>query len=152
MLEQEIAALVHFMETFKLKTYFKELPEGFATPSAFFPPPEIDAEEHSLSTYANTFSLFVKIFDRDSLSAYKIASQLVKEIQNRRKRIPLYDEKGKLTGKNFHITELSAKEIDTGVVQVSLEWKTLTAYDEETYVKAAEFYYNGLATSKEKEV
>lgn len=151
MLEQEIAALVHFMKPYKVKPYFLKLPKNFATPSAFFPPPEIDGEEHSLSTYANTFSLYLKIFDKDSVSAYTIASKLVKSIQNRRKLIPLYDENGKLTDKNFRITKLSAKLIDDGVAQIALEWKTLTAYDEETYTKVSEFYYGGLATSKEKE-
>lgn len=151
MLEQEVAALIHFMEPLGLKNYFKELPEDFVTPSAFFPPPEIDGEEHSLSTYANTFSLFIKIFDRSSLESSTIASQLVKAIQNRRKLIPLYDENGKLTGKNFRVTKLNAKNIDEGVTQISIAWKTLTAYDEETYTKAAQFYYGGLATSREQE-
>lgn len=150
-LEQEIAALVHFVEPYVSKCYFRELPEGFATPSVFFPPPEVDGVEHSLSAYANEFALFMKVFDRDSIGAYAVASKIVEDIQNHRKRIPLYDEKGEITGKNFRVTKLNAKIIDVGVAQIAVEWKTLTAYDEEIYTKAKDFYYSGLATSKVKE-
>lgn len=151
MLEQEIAALVHFMEPLNLKHYFGELPDGFATPSVYFPPPEVDGAEHSLSTYENDFSLYIKIFDKSSMDSYSIASNLVNAIQKRRKRIPLYDEEGNLTGKNFRVTRLNAKIIDVGVTQVYLGWKTLSAYEADTYTKAADFYYGGLATSKIKE-
>ena len=130
MLETEIAALVRFMDPLNLKTYFKELPEGFATPSVYFPPPEVSSGTHSLSAYSNVFS------------------QIEKSILGRRSRIPLYDKDGKPAGKSFRIDKVGIKNIDTGVTQVTLNWKTLTAYDDETYIKAVNFFYEGLATSK----
>ena len=36
MLEQEIAALVRFIEPMGMRPYFGELPEGAATPSVYF--------------------------------------------------------------------------------------------------------------------
>ncbi len=150
MLEQEIAALVRFMEPFKLKTYFKELPEGFVTPSAYFPPPEIASAAHSLTAYCNIFSVFMKVFGKNSAESYYYASQIEKSILGRRGRIPLYDRDGTLNGKCFRIDidKVGIKNIDTGVTQITLDWKTLTAYDDETYIKAVNFFYEGLATSK----
>ncbi len=150
MLEQEIAALVHFLEPLKLKHYFGELPKGFATPSVYFPPPEIDGDQFSVSTYENLFTVYIKVFDRTSMDSFNLASQIVKSIQSRRKRIPLYDEKGKLTGKNFLIVKLNARNIDTGVTQIHISWNTHTAYDEETYTKAARFLYEGLPVSQKE--
>lgn len=147
MLEQEIAALVHFLEPLHLKLYFGELPQGFAIPSAYFPPPEVEGGQFSVSTYENVFTVFVKVFDRTSLESYDMASRIVKAIQSRRKLIPLYDEEGKLTGKNFRIIELGAKNIDAGITQVHMSWKTHAAYDQETYAKAARFFYDGLPAS-----
>lgn len=150
MLEQEIAALVHFLEPLNLKHYFGELPKGFATPSVYFPPPEIDGDQFSVSTYENLFTVYIKVFDRTSMDSFNLASQIVKSIQSRRKRIPLYDEKGKLTGKNFLIVKLNARNIDTGVTQIHISWNTHTAYDEETYTKVARFFYEGLPVSQKE--
>lgn len=144
MLEQEIAALVHFMEPLGVKPYFGELSDGFATPSVYFPPPELDGNQFSVSTYENLFTVFIKVFERTSMESYDLASKIVKSIQSRRKRIPLYDEDGKLTGKNFRIIKLNARNIDAGVTQIQISWKTHTAYDEETYTKASRFFYDGL--------
>lgn len=147
MLEQEIAALVRFIEPMGIQPYFGELPEGVATPSVYFPPPEVDGNQFSVSTYENLFTVFIKIFDRTSMESYNLASKIVKSIQSRRKRIPLYDEDGKLTGKNFRIIKLNARNIDAGVTQIQISWKTHTAYDEETYTKASRFFYDGLPAS-----
>lgn len=150
MLEQEIAALVHFMKPLDMKVYFGELPDGFATPSVYFPPPEVDGNQFSVSTYENLFTVFIKIFDRTSMESFNLASKLVKDIQSRRKKIPLYDENGELTGKNFRIIKLNARNIDAGVTQIQISWKTHTAYDEETYTKAARFFYEGLPVSQKE--
>ena len=150
MLEQEIASLVHFMKPLNLKTYFRELPNDFATPSVYFPPPEVDGNQFSVSTYENLFTVFIKIFDRTSMESFNVASKLVKAIQSRRKRIPLYDENGKLTGKNFRVIKLNARNIDTGVTQLQISWKTHTTYDDETYTKVARFFYEGLPVSQKE--
>lgn len=150
MLEQEIAALVHFLEPLNLKHYFGELPDGFAIPSVYFPPPEVDGDQFSVSTYENLFTVYIKVFGRTSMDSFNIASKIVKSIQSRKKRIPLYDEKGKLTGKNFLIIKLNARNIDAGVTQIHISWKTHIAYDEETYIKANRFYYEGLPASQKE--
>lgn len=147
MLEQEIAALVRFIEPLGMQPYFGELPEGAATPSVYFPPPEVDGNQFSVSTFENLFTVFIKIFDRTSMESYNLASKIVKSIQSRRKQIPLYDKDGKLTGKNLRIIKLNARNIDAGVTQIQISWKTHTAYDEETYTKASRFFYDGLPAS-----
>ena len=145
MLEQEIAALVRFIKPLGMQPYFGELPEGAATPSVYFPPPEVDGNQFSVSTYENLFTVFIKVFDRTSMESYILASKIVRSIQSRRKRIPLYDKNGKLTG-----IKLNARNIDAGVTQVQISWKTHTAYDEETYTKASRFFYDGLPASQKE--
>ncbi len=149
MLEQEIAALSHFIKQYDLKLYFGELPENFVTPSAYIPPPEVEGDQFSVSTYENMFTVFVKIYGRNSMESFSLASRIEKAIQSRRKRIPLYDERGKLTGKNFLVIKLNARNIDVGVTQIEISWKSHTAYDTETYIKASRFFYGGIPTSEE---
>lgn len=153
MLEQEIAALVHFIRELKLVTqeYFGEVPEGAATPSVYYPVPDIEGNEFSLSTYENSFSLFIKIFDKDTLGSYAIASRIVDEVQSAGKKIPLYDENGNLTGRCFRVEKLGAKNIDTGTTQIELTWNVRRGYSMPAGTKG-NIYFEGLPTKVEVEV
>lgn len=151
MLEREIAALSHFIEPIVKIQYFGELPSGIATPSAYFPVPELQGNEHSLNSYENSFSLYIKIFHKDSMKSYTIASEIVKQVQYSKKEIPLYDKDGKITDKNFLVKSITAKNIDVGVTQLTITWNTHTSYIKPEVVKAGDLYFDGLATSTVKE-
>jgi hypothetical protein len=151
MLEQEIAALVHFFKPLQLKEYFGQVPQNAATPSVYYPVPEIGGNEYTLRAYDNSFSLFLKVFDKDDLSSYSIAAKMEKMIQSAKKKIPMYDEDGKPTGHNFRIKKLSLKNIDTGTTQIEITWDVMTLYDTEPAEKVQNFYYEGLATTIEEE-
>lgn len=153
MLEQEIAALVYFIRELKLvkKEYFGEVPEGAVTPSVYYPVPEKKGNEFSLSAYENSFSLFIKIFDKDTLSSYTIASKIVDMVQSVGKKIQLYDENGKLTGKCFRIIEIGAKNIDVGTTQITLTWNVCKPYNIDKGPNSLRVFFNGLPTKNLKE-
>lgn len=151
MLEQEIAALSRFIKPVVRTQYFKELPEGIATPSAYFPVPEFRGNKHSLNSYRNSFALYMKIFGRDSMESYGAASEILNKAQAAGSLIPLYDQNGKLNGNNFFIRTIEAKKIDAGVFQISLEWDSFGRYEWEKSEKALELYFCGLAASREEE-
>lgn len=151
MLEKEIAAFSHFIKPVIKTQYFKELPEGIATPSIYFPVPEVHGNEHSLKKYKNLFTLFMKVFDRDSLSSYSITSEIVNKIQAAGKMLPLYDADGKTTGETFLIKEVSAKNIDAGVTQLAVEWDAFACFHRVEFIKSEELHFGGMATSIEKE-
>lgn len=151
MLEREIAALSHFFKPIIKIQYFGELPSGIATPSAYFPAPELQGNEHSLNSYENSFSLYIKIFHKDSMKSYTIASEIVKKVQHSQKKIPLYDKEGKITDKNFLVKSITAKNIDVGVTQLTITWNTHASYIRAEAAKVRDLYFDGLATSAVKE-
>ena len=152
MLEQEIAALVYFIRGLNVvtKEYFGEVAENAATPSVYYPVPDIEGNEFSLSTYENSFSLYIKIFDKDTLGSYTIASTIVNKVQSVGKKIPIYDEEGNPTGKCFRVDKLKAKNIDTGTTQIEITWKVRRGYDMPAETKG-NVYFEGLPTKVELE-
>lgn len=152
MLEQEVASLVHFIREMGLlkKEYFGEVPLGATTPSVYYPVPEITGGEFSLDTYESSFSLFIKIFDKDSSGSYSIASQIVDKVQYSGKKIPIYDVDGNLTGRYFRVKNLSAKNIDVGTTQIEFSWDVHRGYKKPTVPKG-KVYFTGLPTKVEEE-
>lgn len=149
MLEQEIASFSHFIKPVVGIQYFRELPKGIATPSAYFPVPEMRGREHSFGRYRNSFVLYLKIFGRDSMESYAAASEIVKRAQSAGKRIPLYGMDGIRSGGNFLIRAMNVKTIDVGVTQITVEWDSFGTYMRGKSEKALELYFLGLASSRE---
>ena len=152
MLEQQIASIAQFLRPLGLRQYFGEVPQGIETPSIYFPAPEAVGNEFSLSTYENHFSLFIKVFDRDSLSSYTIASKILKMVQAKKKKIPLYAVDGTPTGKHFWINEIEARNIDDGTTQIMMTWKVHTFYDEVHGPIIEHIHFDGIPSSENEEV
>lgn len=147
MLEKEIAALAYFIKPIIQMQYFGELPEGIATPSVYFPVPQMHGNGHSLNSYKNSYTLFLKIFGRDSMDSYLAASEIINKIQLAGKMLPLYDMEGKLTGRTVLIKEALAKTIDVGVTQLTVEWDAFASYHHEESIKSGDLYFGGMAVS-----
>lgn len=149
MLEKEIAAIIYLIKEFELKEYFGEIPENAATPSVYYPVPEMEGGAHSLYANRNTFTWFIKIFDKDSASSFDIAKKIVRKVQSLRQKIPLYDKDGKPTGERFTIKEINARNIDTGTTQISIIWNT---YERVLIpdVPKGNIYFDGLPVSEEE--
>lgn len=144
MLEFEIAALYYFiMSLIEANPYFDEVPEDVLTPCVFFPSPEADGDTFSTSAYGTDFVLYIKFMDSDTSRASIMASQVLQGILGNKKKIPLRDEKGKLTGKNFKVKKASARKIDVGVYQMEITWTRYSRYNAKAVTLAKEFFMNG---------
>ena len=123
--EQERAAIVYFVRSLGLglKEYFREIPENICTPSIYYPNPELSAGYDTFTSYKNEYFMNVKVIGKSTEESSKIASEIVNAIQSEKRRIPMPDEKGKMTGHVCTIDTMEIKQIDTGVTQIQLEWK-----------------------------
>ena len=144
MLEFELAAIYYFIaKVINAHPYFEEVPMNFLTPCVFYPTPDFDGSNFSLSTYSTDFVVYVKFMDAKTDEACMMASTVLQEIMRCRKKIPLVDENSKYTGKNFNVKNAIAKKIDSGVYQMEISWTRYTRYNSEAVTLAKEFFFNG---------
>lgn len=152
MLEFEIAALYYFVAgILNLPAYFDAVPEDMEIPCVFYPSPHQKSGDFSTNTYATTFTLYAKVMDIDNVSAGGKCSQIVHAISGNRYKVPLVDEKGKRTGKNFRIDSMEATKADEGVWQIEISWKRYTRFNEKSATLAREFYFNGTPIAEQIE-
>lgn len=148
MLEFEIAAIYYFIASVVTATpYFEEVPEDFLTPCIFYPTPEPDASLYSTGAFATRFVMYIKFMDHDTLSAYNMAAAVLKAVMEKRNKIPLIDEMGKLTGKHFRVNAPKVKKIEQGVYQMELSWSRYTRYEAVDIHRAQNIFINGAPIS-----
>lgn len=150
----EVAGFVHFIDALNLgfaKSYFGEVPEGFATPSIYYPPPERESLPFSTGSYQVEYALYIKVFDKDSLSSDYLAEQITDAIMTAGRKIPTYDASGVKDGHWFHVNECSARNIETGVTQIYITYKVQRGYYEEPVTPARVIHYAGLPTNVEED-
>ena len=149
MLEYEVAAIYYFIAgTLKATPYFKEVPKDFMVPCVFYPTPEQTGGVFSVSKYKTDFVMYIKFMAKDTLEAYSMASKVLQELMKNKRKVPLVDETGKKTGKNFQINNPVARKVDTGVYQMEVSWKRYTSYNANVVTKAQEFFFNGTPVSE----
>ncbi len=143
-LEYEVAAIYYFIqEIIGIKYYFDEVPKDFLVPCVFYPTPTFETDSFSTSSFSTTFTMYAKVIDISNVSAAWKASEIIQAVCKNRNKIPLVNESGKKTGKNFRIDNLISKKIDEGVVQIAFTWKRYTKYTKNTAILAREFFFNG---------
>lgn len=144
MLECEVAAIYYFVDgVLGVKSYFNEVPEDMIIPCVFYPAPAMDPDSFSVSSFATTFTMYAKVMDINNLSAANKASEILQAVCKNRYKIPMVDENGQRTGKNFRIERLKSEKVDEGVYQLTITWKRYTSYTEKTATLAREFFFNG---------
>lgn len=144
MLEFEIAALYYFIAgILNLPAYFDEVPEDMDIPCVFYPVPHQKNGSFSTNAYSTTFTLYAKVMDINNVSAGWKSSQIVQAIGKNRNKIPLVNEKGKQTGKNFRIDSVEATKADEGVWQIEISWRRYTKFTDNATTLAREFFFNG---------
>ncbi len=130
---QEAASLVHFINGLKLKikkSYFGEIPEGFTVPCIYYPTPEVIRRGFSTSGYEKESIIYIKVFDKTSMDSDCIAQQIVEGIMQAKRNIPIYGEDGNETDTAFHVYTVNTRNLETGVTQVEISYKTYTSYIE----------------------
>lgn len=146
MLEQEIASLIKhvLLNAGNPSPYYDEVPEGFIVPAAYFPPPEIESEGDTLSTYALNYTWFIKFFHSDTPSAFALGLSVLTALQSAKNVVPLIAPDGSYTGRGFRLKDPKLKRLDStaGVAQLTLSWDSPRPYNDTPATKMQSFDLN----------
>ena len=142
LIEREIASVIKFVidTSGNPYPYYREIPEGFLIPAVYFPVPEIETDNDTLSSYKLTYIWFIKFFHKSTPKAYEMAAKVLKELKGGRNQIPIVSDKGFNTGKSFYVKNTGIKTIESGTVQFSIEWESRKLYTYEAVLKTRRYY------------
>lgn len=150
MLEFEVAAIYYFVHgIISAQAYFEEVPLDMLIPCVFYPVPNPSAMGFSVNAYATEFSMYIKFMHHSNMEACEMGEKVLQAVMGNRRKVPLVDENGKLTGKNFRVNMPKLKKIENGVYQMELSWNRYTRYDVKDITLARDIFMNGLPIGKE---
>lgn len=150
MLEYEIAAIYYFVAgIITAQPYFESVPQDMLIPCVFYPTPTPVASGFSVNAYMTEFAMYIKFMAHSTMEAYEMGEKVLQAIMEKRRKVPLVDETGKQTGKNFRVNMPKLKKIENGVYQMELSWNRHTRYDEKEVTLARDIFMNGLPLGKE---
>lgn len=125
MLNPEIGSIIKcFNDVNKVKVYIDTVPQDFIIPSMYFPKPLTDGDIDSFSSYTNDYQMFVKIFETDSIKSYETAESIMEHIKKARYIIPIYNADGTKSNNFLRIDKLISREIESGVRQIEVRWRS----------------------------
>lgn len=145
MLEQEIASIIKYTldRAGNPSPYYYEVPEDFIVPAAYFPTPEISTRGETFRTYAMDYTWFIKFFHNSTQEAYALALKALTAIKGSRNLIPLISTEGEQTGEKLRINDPSLNTIDSGAVQLQLNWTSRRPYDGNDVEKMQLYHIEG---------
>jgi hypothetical protein len=109
----------------------------------FFPQPEISTGGETFKTYAMRYSWYINIMCATTEDAHEKAWKVLTALKQRRNLVPLLGDDGKPTGTGLRLNDPTIQNVDTGVVQITLEWTSRRPYIEEDIQKMIYFEVNG---------
>lgn len=133
MLEQEIASVIKWLldATGNPHPYYWNVPQSFAVPAAYFPPPEIDTGGETLASYNMDYVMFVKFFSNTTQEAYALGLAAVTNTRAAHNLVPLIGEDGERAGRGIRINDPALKTLDDGAAQLTLSWRSRRPYNGE---------------------
>lgn len=108
----------------------KEIPEGMKTPAIYFPNPEVQEYNDTLSTYMLTYSWFIKVFGKTNEEAYAISHQIQKVLSGCRLTIPILNEDGTETEQFVRLQKPQVRQIDSHISQLTISFDIRKGYDD----------------------
>lgn len=143
MLEQETASIFKFViEAAGSPTpYYREVPENFHVPAAFFPIPEISSFGDTFETYGADYDWYIKFFACDTNEAYSMALNAFTGIKRARNLVPLLNEDGTNTESWIRLKDPEIKQIDAGVVQLIIRFTSRKPYTQQEYEKMKNYTF-----------
>lgn len=129
-LEQEVASVMSFAleSAGHPHPYYWNVPESFEYPAIYFPQPEITTGGDTFGTYASEYAWYINFFAETTEEAHEIALATLTALKRARNYVPLLNEDGTETGKKLRLKDPSLKRVDTGAVQLTIEWTSRRAY------------------------
>ena len=140
-LEQEVASIMAFAHSSagKPAPYYYEVPEQFKTPSIYFPEPEINTRGETFLTYASEYAWYINMCGATSAEAHTLGLRVLTALKRARNLVPLIAEDGTDTGKKLRLKDPQLKNVEAGVVQLTIEWTSRRPYDATEPLKMQRF-------------
>lgn len=141
-LEQEVASIMAFAlrSAGNPSPYYYDVPEQFKFPAMYFPQPEIVTRGETFRTYASEYAWYINIMCETTEEAHEIGLGVLTKIKQARNLVPIIDGDGSATGTKLRLKDPALKKIDTGVVQLTIEWTSRRPYDAEDVLKMQRFF------------
>lgn len=136
-LEQETASVMAFALRYadNPNPYYYEVPQEFEYPAIYFPQPEISTRGETFHTYASEYVMYVNIMAETTEEAQERGLKVLSKLKQRRNLVPIIGNDGEETGENLRLKDPSLRKVDSGVVQLTLEWTSRRPYDEKEVSK-----------------
>lgn len=125
MLDQERGSIIRFFQSVNsVQIYLERIPEDMIIPSMYFPTPLTDGARDSLSSYMNDYQMFIKVFEISTPLAFVKAEKIMEAVKKNRNLIEIYNQDGTTTNHFLRIDKMRSREIETGVYQIEINWKS----------------------------
>ncbi|MBQ3009659.1 MAG: hypothetical protein IJA35_00790 [Clostridia bacterium] len=141
-LEQEVASIMAFAlrSAGNPSPYYYDVPEQFEFPAMYFPQPEIVTRGETFRTYASDYAWYINVMCKTTEEAHEIGLGVLTKLKQARNLVPIIDGGGSETGTKLRLKDPMLKKIDTGVVQLTIEWTSRRPYDAEDVLKTQRFF------------
>lgn len=141
MLQDELGSIMkYFYNINPVTIYTDTMPQGFKLPSMYFPVPIVLSSGDSLSTYKNSYQMFIKFFGKTTREAFQEAQKAAESLKKARMIIPYLNPDGSFSGGYLRLNKGQVKELEEKVVQLTLDWDSRYPYDREVYEKMGQFF------------
>lgn len=129
-LEQEVASVIAAVQRTAgdISYHYWNIPQDFDCPAMYFPQPEIGSDGDTFGTYALEYAWYINVFADTTEEAHEIAFRVLTALKEARNYVPLLNEDGTETGKKLRLKDPGLKRVDTGVVQLTIEWTSRRSY------------------------
>lgn len=121
--------MAYFYSIFPCKVYQKEVPTNIVTPSLYFPTTSDFDSNDTLSTFKKTYTLSVKLFHKNSITAKEAADIIADTVRRKRNIIPLLNADGTATGDYIRVSRIESRIGDSAVASIILTWDSHYYYD-----------------------
>lgn len=141
-IEQEIASIMSFAlaAAGNPSPFYYDVPESFTTPAIYFPQPEITTSGETFGTYRLDYAWYINLIDRTTEDAQAMAMRVLTAIKQARNLVPLINEDGRALAEKLRLNDPYLQKVDTGVVQIRLEWRRRRPYSAEAAQKMMEWH------------
>ena len=122
--------------------YMENIPDSFAVPSLYFPPPETDPSGSAFNSYRTDYTVYAKVFAATRQEAGELADGIAQGIMLKKCRLPIYNEDGTENGGIMKLEPPVTRVIDEGVAQITLIYHVFRSFPKEELPMAKDIRIN----------
>lgn len=135
MLQDEFGSIMKFCYNHNpVKIYSDRIPQDMIIPCMYFPAPIVLSSSDTITSYKNTYQMFVKVFAEKTQQAHRQVHSIAEELRKARGIIATINLDGTPTNEYMSIDlDIQTKSLDEGIVQLALRWNSRHPYAREEY-------------------